>query len=192
MRIMLTRVRAVVTTVTLLTGLAIPAVVSPAIAVPAATAVPVASAVPAASDGRAAADGSIAAAARVPHYNHVTVIMDNNHDYGSILHNTFAPTINRLARQYGLASKYYTTSDPVVGNIMALLAGNNFGVSSASPYWDQQLHNSSLLSQLDAAHLTWKEYAQGMPYPGYLGDCYPGELPPNRFAVQPDPVQQPS
>jgi phosphatidylinositol-3-phosphatase len=31
----------------------------------------------------------------------------------------------------------------------------------------------SLLSQLGAAHLTWKAYAQSLPYPGYLGDCYP-------------------
>jgi len=126
-----------------------------------------------ASAGSAASSRAARSADQVPRYNHIAVIMDTSHDYGSIMHNRYAPNINRLARQYGLASRYYTTSDPDTANIMALLAGNSFGVTDGIPYWDQQVHASSLLSQLTAAHKTWKEYAQGLPYPGYLGDCYP-------------------
>jgi hypothetical protein len=138
----------------------------------------VASAFPAATASVAAAGKDSAPArlpqsARVPHYSHIAVIIDTSHDYSSLLHNRHAPVINRLAREYGLASRYYTTSDPGTANIMALLAGNPFGVADSVPYWDQQLHKSSLLSQLTGAHLSWKEYAQGLPYPGYLGSCYP-------------------
>lgn len=114
-----------------------------------------------------------AASDAVPRYQHIAVLMDTDHDYGSILHNRFAPTINRLARQYGLASHYYTVADPDIANEMAMLAGRPFGVSDSVPYWDAQLGRTSLLTQLGAAHRSWKEYAQGLPYPGYLGDCFP-------------------
>ena len=109
----------------------------------------------------------------MPRYRHIVVLMDTDHDYGSILHDKYAPTINRLARQYGLASRYYTVADPDIANEMALLAGSPFGISDSAPYWDDQLHRTSPLTQLGAPHKTWKEYAQSLPYPGYLGDCFP-------------------
>jgi hypothetical protein len=68
----------------------------------------------------------------------------------------------------------FTTSDPGVADIMAMLTGKTYPVNDAIPYWDQQLNVPSLLTQLDTAGLTWKEYTQSMPYPGCLGDCYPG------------------
>ncbi len=149
-----------------------------AVATSAALALPLAGGVPGVAASAAADLGTshaaVGAAAKVPRYNHIVVIMDTSHDYGSIMHNRYAPNINRLARTYGLASQYFTTSDPDTANIMALLAGNSFGISDGSPYWDQPVRKSSLLSQLDKAHKSWKEYAQGLPYPGYLGDCYPG------------------
>jgi hypothetical protein len=126
--------------------------------------------IPAASQ---ASPTSAGAAGHVPRYRHIVVIMDNSEDFNSIFHYRFAPTINRLARQYGVASQYFTTSDPDVADTLDVLAGNNFGVDDHLPYWDEQIHGPSLLSQLDQAHLTWKEYVQDLPYPGYLGDCYP-------------------
>ncbi|MGO9078060.1 MAG: alkaline phosphatase family protein [Streptosporangiaceae bacterium] len=155
------RARAVVTATALIAGLAMPAAALAASAAPAAGAGPAAGAAPA------------TAADRVPHYSHITVIMFTEHGYSAILHDKHAPAFNRLARQYGLAARYYTTSDPDAPNIMALLAGNSFGVNDHSPYWDQQIGKPSLLSQLDRAHKSWKEYVQNIPYPGYLGDCYP-------------------
>ncbi len=109
----------------------------------------------------------------MPHYQHIAVILMTDHGYSNIIGNPHAPTINALAKQYGLASRYYSTSDPDVADILALLTGKTYSVSDGLPYWDQQLKVPSLLSQLDAAHESWKEYAQSMPYPGYLGDCYP-------------------
>jgi hypothetical protein len=136
--------------------------------------IPAASQASEASPTSHASSGAAGAAAdQVPRYNHIYVLMDNSEDFNAIYHYRFAPTINRLARQYGVASKYFTTSDPDVADIMDLLAGNNFGIDDDLPYWDSQVHGANLLSQLDQAHLTWKEYVQNLPYPGYLGDCYP-------------------
>ena len=110
---------------------------------------------------------------RVPRYNHIAVIMFTDHGFSDILHNKYAPTFNRLASEYGLATRYYTTSDPDAAGIMAFLAGNSFGVNDGAPYWDQRVSKPSLLSQLDKARKSWKEYVQDIPYAGYLGDCYP-------------------
>ena len=121
----------------------------------------------------AAAAAPAKATDRVPAYSHVTVIMFTEHGYSDIRHNKYAPTFNRLATEYGLATRYYTTSDPDAAGIMAFLAGNDYGVNDGSPYWDQRLNKPSLLSQLNAAHKSWKEYVQDLPYAGYLGDCYP-------------------
>ncbi|HEX3389171.1 MAG TPA: alkaline phosphatase family protein [Streptosporangiaceae bacterium] len=157
------KARAAVTAAALLAALALPAAVHTTTA-GAVTAGPAVASAPVA---RAASAG------RVPHYNHIAVIMFADHGYSAIAHNKYAPTFNRLAGQYGLATRYYTTADPDTANIMSLLAGNSFGVNDGSPYWDQQVNKPSLLSQLDAAHKSWKEYVQSIPYPGYLGDCYP-------------------
>jgi len=155
--VLLTRVRAAVIAAALAAGLATPAIASAA-----------STTADAASSTRAAS-----AADRVPHYNHVAVIMFTNHDFTNILDNKYAPTFNRLARDYGLATRYYTTSDPDTAGIMAFLAGNDFGVTDHAPYWDQPVAKPSLLSQLDAAGKSWKEYVQDIPYAGYLGTCYP-------------------
>jgi hypothetical protein len=110
---------------------------------------------------------------KVPRYDHITVFMFTEHGYDSILHNRYAPTFNRLAEEYGLATHYYTDADPDAPNVMALLAGNTYGVTDHDAYWDQQIDKPSLLSELANAHLTWKEYVQNLPYAGYLGNCYP-------------------
>ena len=111
--------------------------------------------------------------AHVPHFRHVAVLVDVDHDFASIFHNPDAPVINRLARHYGLATHYFSVGDPGIANDIAMLAGSTFGIDNDNPYWDEQVHHRSLLSQLDHAHLTWKAYLQGLPYPGYLGDCFP-------------------
>jgi Phosphoesterase family len=146
---LLTRARVTAAAVALAAGLAIPAL--------------------AASTTAAATAASV----RVPRYSHLYVIMFTDHDYNNILRNKYAPTFNRLASEYGLATRYYTTSDPDTAGIMAFLAGNSYGVDDHAPYWDQRISKPSLLSQLDHAHKSWKEYVQDIPYAGYLGDCYP-------------------
>jgi phosphatidylinositol-3-phosphatase len=164
--------RAAVTAAVLAAGLATPTAAVAASSTPAVTA---AHATAHAATVRAATAHAANAGAgdRVPRYNHIVVIMFTDHGFSNIHGKKYAPTFNRLAREYGLATRYYTTSDPDTAGIMALLAGNSFGVNDGSPYWDQQLSKPSLLSQLDKARKSWKEYVQDIPYAGYLGDCYP-------------------
>jgi hypothetical protein len=110
----------------------------------------------------------------VPRYDHIFLIIEENHGYHQIAGNTAAPNLNRLAQTYGLATQYFSVTDPSAPNYVAMLGGNFFGIADDNAYYTHTVNQPSLMSQLDAANLTWKGYFQGMPYAGYKGICYPG------------------
>ena len=47
-----------------------------------------------------------ASAAAFPHFDHVFLMVEENHNYQQIIGNPAAPEINALANDYGLATKY--------------------------------------------------------------------------------------
>jgi Phosphoesterase family len=123
-----------------------------------------------ASDRRGSA---VASAAGVPAYDHIFVVVEENHAYNQIIGNPAAPTINQLAQTYGLATNYFGVTHPSEPNYVALVGGNLFGVSSDNYYYTQSVNQPSLAQQLDAAKESWKGYFQSMPYPGYTDVCFP-------------------
>jgi len=54
-----------------------------------------------------------------------------------------------------------------------MLGGSTFGIADNNAYYLHTVEKPSLMSQLEAAHLTWKGYLQSMPYAGFKGICYP-------------------
>ena len=118
-----------------------------------------------------------AQASTFPHYDHVFVVIDENHNYGTIIGNPAAPEINALANDYGLATSYTGVSDPSEPNYVAMLGGSDFGLNSDDPYFfpGNTVHAANLMSQLEGAGKTWKGYFQDMPYAGYRGYCYPAK-----------------
>ncbi len=121
--------------------------------------------------------GASAASAAFPHYNHVFLLIEENHNYNQIIGNPAAPEINALAKDYGLATRYSGVADPSEPNYVAMLGGSAFGINSDEPYfWPGHIVQApNLMSQIDEAGLTWKGYFQGMPYPGYRGYCFPAK-----------------
>jgi len=107
------------------------------------------------------------------HYDHIFVIVDENHGFNDVIGNPAAPNLNALASQYGIATNYFGVSHPSEPNYVALLGGSPFTVNSDDPYYTQRVHAPSLISELDHAHVSWKAYLQGMPHAGYQGICYP-------------------
>jgi len=112
-----------------------------------------------------------------PSYDHVFLLIEENHNFNQIIGNRDAPIINALADDYGLATRYSGVGDPSEPNYVAMLGGSTFGISSDDPYFfpGQAVDQPNLMSQLDAAGLTWKGYFQGMPYAGYRGYCFPAK-----------------
>src|SRR5215831_2288008 len=98
------------------------------------------------------------AAPALPHYDHVFMTVEENHGFQDIVGNPAAPTINALAKAYGIATQYYGVTHPSGPNYVAMLGGGTFGVNSDDPYWVFGVDQPSLMSQLDAAHLSWRGY----------------------------------
>ena len=108
-----------------------------------------------------------------PHYDHIFLIIEENHGFSQIIGNPAAPNLNRLANQFGLATQSFAVGDPSAPNYVAMLGGSTFGIADDNAYYLHTVNKPSLMSQLEGAHLTWKAYMQGMPYAGFKGICYP-------------------
>jgi len=106
-------------------------------------------------------------------YDHVFVIVEENHGFADVIGNPAAPNLNALAARYGLATAYFGVAHPSEPNYVGLLGGDTFGVADDNPYYLNRVRAPSLVSQLDAAGIGWKAYLQGLPHPGYQGICYP-------------------
>ncbi len=121
----------------------------------------------------AAAPARSSAAAGTPHYDHIFVIVEENHGFSDVIGNPAAPNLNALAARYGLATNYYAVSHPSEPNYVALLGGSTFSVTDDNAYYVNQVAALSLISQLDHAGVGWKAYLQSLPHAGYQGICYP-------------------
>ena len=139
------------------------------------------------------APATAAAAAPLPRYSHVFIIVAENKGYDLIIGpQTAAPTINRLAHEYGLASQFFAEVHPSEGNYVAMLGGDTFGIHDddafyckpgSSGHWcpkageagyvDHTVSARSLMDQLEERHLTWKAYMESLPSPGSLAVRWP-------------------
>lgn len=143
-----------------------------------------------------ASDASVAAAAAsgahaalsLPRYAHILVIVAENKGYELVIGaQTAAPNLNRLAQQYGLATRFFAEVHPSEGNYVAMLAGDTHGIhdddayyckpgtkdtwcakSQRADYVDHTLTARSLTDQLEEHHLTWKAYLESLPAAGSL------------------------
>ena len=131
--------------------------------------------------------------ADVPRYAHIFVIIAENKNYAQIIGPASrAPHINRLAHQYGLASRFYAEVHPSEGNYVAMLGGDTFGIhdddafyckaglrdpfcpSASQPdYPDHTVTARSLMDQLAEHGLSWKAYLESLPEPGSLAVRWP-------------------
>ena len=113
----------------------------------------------------------------IPHYDHVFLIINENHNFNQIIGNPAAPEITALAHDYGLATSYTGVGDPSEPNYVAMLGGSTFGINSDDPYFfpGHTVQAQNLMSQLEGAGESWKGYFQDMPYAGYRGYCYPAK-----------------
>jgi hypothetical protein len=113
------------------------------------------------------------AASSVPRYDHIFVIVEENHGFADVIGNPAAPNLNALADRFGLATNYFGVTHPSEPNYVAVLGGSAFGIADDNPYFMNAVTRPSLISQLDRAGIRWKAYLQSSPHAGYTGICYP-------------------
>jgi hypothetical protein len=99
--------------------------------------------------------------------SHIVVIVLENRELGEAIGDRSAPYLQALARKGVLATDYHAISHPSLPNYIALLAGDPLGISSDCG--ECQAHGSTLVDQLESAHVGWRAYMEGMPEPCYRG-----------------------
>jgi phosphatidylinositol-3-phosphatase len=104
-------------------------------------------------------------------FDHVFVIMLENHSQSSVIDDSNAPFITSLAHQYGLAANYYGVTHPSEPNYVATISGSNWGhnVDDPSLVYD----HLNIVDELESRHLTWGAYMESMPSAGFTGTQYP-------------------
>ena len=112
-----------------------------------------------------------ARAASFPTFDHVFVIVMENHSYNQIIGSSAAPYTNSLAATGGLATNYFGVAHPSLPNYLALTGGSTFGITSdCTTCW---VSAPNIADNLESAGSSWKAYEESMPSPCFVGDSYP-------------------
>jgi len=112
-----------------------------------------------------------AQAASVPAFDHVFVIVMENHSYGEIIGSSAAPYINSLLTSGALATNYTAVAHPSLPNYLALTGGSTFGITTdCNTCW---VNASNIGDSLESVGSAWKAYEESMPSACYVGDSSP-------------------
>ncbi len=134
----------------------------------------------------------------MPRYSHIFVIVAENKNFDQIIGSANAPRLNKLAKEYGLATNFFGEVHPSEGNYAAMLGGDTFGIHDDDAWYCEPLKISrycphammpgyvshsiparSLADQLEEAKLTWKGYFEDLPAPGSLDIYFPSKEHPD-------------
>lgn len=126
------------------------------------------------------ASAATAAAARVPRFSHVVVIVFENKTYQDVIGSRAAPTFNRLAHQNALLTNYCGVAHPSLPNYLALVSGSTHGITDDCT--DCTVDGANVADTLEAHRRTWKTYAEGLPRRGFTG------AQAGRYAKKHDPL----
>ena len=119
------------------------------------------------ADGSASLTVSVTSGtAAVPVVNHVFIVVEENHSYGSVIGNSSMPYLNSLAQNYGLATSYYANTHPSIGNYFMLTTGQ---IITNNDSYTGTVTADNIVRHLLTAGKTWKSYAESLPYAGYTG-----------------------
>ena len=108
---------------------------------------------------------SASARTGLPSYDHVVVVVFENHSYSQIKQG--APYFVRLADHGAEMTRSHAVTHPSEPNYLALYGGSTFGVSfDACPL---SLHGGHLARQLRRSGHSFRAYSEGLPSAGYTG-----------------------
>jgi hypothetical protein len=107
-----------------------------------------------------------------PSAAHIMVIVDENVAYSSaqgtpfIIGNSSAPYLRSLINTYTSATHWFANQHVSANDYLDLISGSNQGLSQGTvpPYTAP-----TLVDELNADHISWKAYMEGMPSACYTG-----------------------
>jgi len=126
----------------------------------------------------------------VPQFEHVVLVVEENHSYSEVIGNSAMPYLNGLASQYGLATQYFANTHPSIGNYFMLTTGQ---IVTNDDAFAGTVSVDNIARDLLASGNTWKSYAESIPSQGYTGgDSYPYAKRHNPFSYFTDVVNSSS
>ena len=102
-------------------------------------------------------------------FGHIVIVLEENKDYLSVVGTTAMPYLNTLISQYGLATQYYATTHPSIGNYMDLTTGQILTNDDSQTPATLPVSVDNVVRELVAAGKTWKAYGEDLPSVGYTG-----------------------
>ena len=100
----------------------------------------------------------------VPHFDHIVVVVEENHGFQQIVDAADAPYLNSLRHAGVLMTRSFAITHPSEPNYLALFSGSTHGVTSdACPL---SLPGPDLAGALAAKGKTFIGYAEGLPSSG--------------------------
>ncbi|MGZ4644263.1 MAG: alkaline phosphatase family protein [Blastococcus sp.] len=96
-------------------------------------------------------------------FDHIFVIMLENHSKSSVIDDAHAPYLTELAHKFSMADSYYGVTHPSMPNYIASIAGDNFGIQDDNDQNIVNLDRKNLVDQLEAKNVRWGAYMEDLP-----------------------------
>jgi len=106
------------------------------------------------------------AAAQVPQYDHVVVVMMENHSFSEIIGSASAPYINSLASQGATFTQSFGIEHPSQPNYLDIFSGANQGTTGTDACVAVLVSADNLGNQLISANFTFVGYSEDLPIAG--------------------------
>lgn len=108
---------------------------------------------------------ALSALAQLPTFNRVFIVVEENHNYSSVIGSSSMPYLNSLAKKYGLATQYYANTHPSIGNYFMLTTGK---IITNNDAFTGTVTADNVVRHLLTAGKTWKAYEENLPSVGYI------------------------
>ncbi len=106
----------------------------------------------------------------VPKFNHVFIVVEENHSYGAVIGNPNMPYLNGLATANGLATQYFADAHPSLPNYFELTVGEGVSITGLEgDAYGGIVTQDNVVRALTGAGKSWKSYVEALPSVGYLG-----------------------
>src|SRR3954449_12647003 len=128
-------------------------------------------------------------AGNVPALNNIVLVVLENEDFSSIIGNPNMPFLNGLASSNAVATQYFASMHPSIGNYFMLTTGQTITNDDA---FGGTVSADNIARELTSAGKSWRVYAENLPSTGYTGgDVYPYLKHHNPFAYFTDVIGTP-
>src|SRR5438132_9585246 len=104
-----------------------------------------------------------------PPFGHVFIVVEENTNYAQVIGSASMPYLNGLINQYGLATQYYASTNPSIGNYFMLTTGQILTNNDGEVPQSFPVSADNVVRELVAVGKTWKAYAEDLPSVGYTG-----------------------